>query len=270
MFLKKFAFITVAVLALASCSEYEKVLKSTDVDLKYNKAIEFYGDEDYGRAMTIFEQISLVTRGSKRNDTVLYYLANCYYQQNDFILAGEHYKNFTRIYANSPFAEESEFMIGNCHYMMSPRPSLDQSETAMAIEAFRLFMSKYPTSSKVDDCKKLIDELQEKLVEKSYLSAKLYFDLEDYKASIIALNNSLARYPDTKFREEMTFLILNSNYLLAFNSIQEKKRERYQATLDEYYSFISEFPESTYKKDVEKIYKNSLKELHLDQTVNNN
>jgi outer membrane protein assembly factor BamD len=270
MFLKKISYIFLVLILLTSCSEYEKILKSTDVDLKYKKALSYYQKDDFGRAMTIFEQISLVTRGTGKNDTVMFYLANCYYKQNDYIMAGNQYKNFTRIYANSPFAEEAEFMVGYCHYMMSPRPSLDQNETVLAIEAFRLFISKFPNSPKTDESQALIKDLNEKLVEKSYLSAKLYFELEDYKASIIALNNSLGQYPDTKFREEMMFLVLKSNYLLAYNSVPGKKRERYQSALDEYYSFISEFPESEFKKEVERMYKNSQKELHIDQTVVSN
>ena len=267
MFFRKLLYLVIFSFLVFGCSGYEKVLKSTDVDLKYSKALEYYKKEDWGRAMTIFEQITMVTRGSRRNDTVLFYLANCYYEQNDYVLAGDQYKNFTKIYANSHFAEDAEFMVGYCHYMMSPRPELDQSETVIAIDAFRLFQSRYPLSPKIGQAKDLITEMNEKLVNKSYLSAKLYFNLGDYKASIIALNNSLNKYPDTKYREEMMFLILKSNYLLADNSIESKKRERFQATLDEYYSFISEFPISEYKKDVEKIYETSLRELKIDKTV---
>ena len=88
--------------------------------------------------------------------------------------------------------------------------------------------------------------IKEKLVEKSYLNAKLYFDLGDYKSAIIALRNSLGDYPDTEHREELMFLILKSSYLLAEGSVESKKLERYQATVDEYYSFIGEFPEGEF------------------------
>ena len=271
MFFRKLTYVfLILILFLSGCSEYERVLKSTDVDYKYNKALSYYNEEDYGRALSVFEQLITVTRGSKRNDTVLFFLANCYYKQNDYILAGSQYKTFTRVYANSHFAEEAEFMVGFCHYAQSPRPSLDQAETMMAIESFRLFISRYPASEKVVEARKLITELNEKLVNKSFLSAKLYFDLGDYKASIIALNNSLSQYPDTKYREEMMFLILESNYLLAENSIFTKQKERYQATLDEYYSFISEYPDSEFKKDVERIYENTVTALGIDKELSIN
>ena len=270
MFFRKLTYLILLSVTLISCSEYEKVLKSADADLKFQKALKYYEKEDFNRALTLFEQLSVVSRGTKKNDTVMFYLANCYYKQNDLILAGNQFKNFTKVFSNSPFSEEAEFMVGYCYYQISPRPSLDQAESLMAIEAFQLFLVKYPYSEKADQCKKLINELNEKLVEKSYMGARLYYDLGNYKASIIALTNSLAVYPNTKFREEMMFLILKSNFLLANNSIESKKRERYQATLDEYYSFISEFADGENKKEVDKIYETCMKELGLEKSVSNN
>jgi outer membrane protein assembly factor BamD len=46
------------------------------------------------------------------------------------------------------------------------------------------------------------------------MSAKLYYNLGDYKAAVIALNNSIEQFPETKYREEIMFLILKASYLL--------------------------------------------------------
>ena len=78
-----------------------------------------------------------------------------------------------------------------------------------------------------------------------------------YKSSIVALKNSLEDYPNTKYREKLMWYVLNSRYQLAINSIESKKKERFQDAVDEYYSFVSEFPKSEYKVDADVIYKNS-------------
>ena len=39
----------------------------------------------------------------------------------------------------------------------------------------------------------------------------------------------------------------------AENSVETKQIDRYMETLDAYYTFIMEFPESKYRKDVEKV-----------------
>ncbi len=261
-------FILITVLLIASCSGYERLLKSSDYELKYKKAFEYYGKEDYVRASTLFDQIAAIFRGTNKADSVYYFQAMSYYNQNDYILAGHYFDNFIRTFGNSDFTEEASFNRAYCYYLTSPRSSLDQTNTVQAIQAFQLFNIKYPGNKNVQKCQKLIVELREKLVEKSYMSARLYFDLEDYKASIVALNSSLNEYPGSKFREEIMFLILKSSYLLAFNSIEKKKKERYQETIDEYYSFMTEFPDSKHRKEADRIYENSAEILNIDTDIN--
>jgi outer membrane protein assembly factor BamD len=254
---KHILIIGILIVTLFSCGKYEKILKSSDYKLKYQKAFEYYNAEEYVRASTIFEQIVPVYKGTDKSDTVSFYHAMSYYKQKDYILGGHYFKNFFQNYPYSPFAEEAEYLSAYCYYLTSPRPSLDQENTYAAIDAFTLYMNKRPNSKRIDDAKKYITDLQDKLVDKSYKSARLYFDLGDYKSSIIALNNSLGEYPNTKYREELLYLILQSNYYLAKNSIISKQKERFQATIDEYYSFIAEFPKSKYSKNAKDMYEDS-------------
>jgi outer membrane protein assembly factor BamD len=258
----------VVLITVIACSGYERLLKSSDYALKYQKAFEYFEKEDYMKASTLFDQISNVYRGTNKADSVYFYQALTYYQLGDNIIAGELFREFSTTYGNSSFREQADFYSAYCFYLQSPRPSLDQDYTYKAIQGFQLYLLKYPDSDKTDECKKIIVELKEKLIEKSYMNAKLYFDLEYYNSATIALNNSLIEFPESKFREEILFMILKSNYLYAYNSIVKKQRERYQTALDDYYSYISEFPEGQYKKEAEKIYENTSKYLNLD-TKNN-
>jgi outer membrane protein assembly factor BamD len=252
--------VTVLVM-FSSCSGYEKLLKSSDYRLKFDKAMVYFEAEEYVRAGTLFDQISTVYRGTTKADTVFYYQAKSYFNQRDYILAGHHFKNLASNFPNSVYAEESDYMVAYCHYKLSPKPSLDQENSVKAINYFQLFMIKYPTSDRIAEAKAYIDEMRNKLVQKSYLSAKLYYNLEDYKASIIALQNSLNEYPETEHREELMFLLLRSNFLLAENSVVNRQVERYQDSVDEYYSFVGEFPESRYRQQADKIYDAALKEI---------
>jgi outer membrane protein assembly factor BamD len=152
-------------------------------------------------------------------------------------------------------------MAALCDYKIAPRAELDQQNTRNAIEGFNVFINRFPLSTKVEESKKLMKEMQETLVEKSYLSARLYYDMKQYKAAVVALNNSLKEYSDTKYREEMMFLKLNSLFLYAENSLAIKQKERYQAALDDYYSFMEEFPKSQYSKDVSGIFQKTNKYL---------
>ena len=238
------ALVISGLVVFSACSGYEKLLKSSDYRLKFDKAMEYYENEEYVKAGTLFDQITAVYRGTTKADTVFYYQAKSYFNQRDYILSGHHFKNLATNYRNSVYAEEADFMTAYCHYKLSPKASLDQQNSVLAINHFQLFAIKYPDSERIAEAQNYVAEMRNKLVQKSYMSAKLYYDLEDYKASIIALQNSLNEYPDTEHREELKFLLLRSNFLLAENSIVVRQAERYQETEDEYYSFEGEFTES--------------------------
>jgi len=266
--LKWIWLLPVVMVFVTGCGEYEKLLKSRDYQLKYDKALTYYEDGDYVKAATLFDQVVTIYRGTIKADTVKYYQAKSYYGQRDYIMAGHYFNELSSTYPSSVFVDESDFMSAYCYYKLSPRPELDQDNTYKAIGMLQMYLIKHPASERASTCNELITELSDKLVEKSFISARLYFDLGYYKSAIIALRNSLAEYPDTKHREEMLFLVLKSSYLLADNSVPSKKIERFQATVDEYYSFQSEFPESPYAKEAERMYEASMKNLGNQQTSN--
>jgi outer membrane protein assembly factor BamD len=266
-------YIVLIILVFASsCSGYEKLLKSSDFDLKKAKAKEFYEGGQYVKSSELLTQILPRYRATEEGEELNWIYAQSYYGMKDYFMAGSYFKSFIDQFPFGKHAEEANFLAAMCDYNIAPRSELDQDNTNNAIEGFNVFMNRYPGSPKVEESRKLIKELQEKLVEKSYLSAKLYYDMKQYKAAIVALNNSLKSYADTKYREEMMFLKLNSLYLYADKSTKNKQRERYQAALDDYFSFMEEFPKTTYAKEVGNIFQktnNFLKEGIPDSGVNN-
>ena len=256
-----FLAIAVAAMLLSGCRGYEKILKSRDYQLKYDTGLAYDEEGEFVRAAALFDQVANIFRGTIKADTVKYYQAKSYYGQKDYMMAGHYFSELSTNYPNSVYLEEADFMVAYCFYKQSPRPQLDQDNTYKTITALQMFMVKHPNSDKLNQCQEIIVEMSDKLVEKSFISAKLYYDLGYYKSAIIALRNSLIEYPETGFREELLFMILKSSYLLADNSIPSKQRERFQAAVDEYYSFIGEFPEGPHSREAERIYESSSKFL---------
>lgn len=250
---KVYIFLIVTLL-VGSCGEYEKLLKSTDYDLKKAKAKEYYDAGQYVKATELLSQILPRYRASAEAEDLNWMNAMSYYGMKDYFMASSLFKSFIEQFPFGEYAEEGNYMAAYCDYLIAPRPALDQESTRNAIEGFRIFITRFPNSSKVGEAKTFLKELEEKLVEKSYISAKLYYDRKEYKAAVVALNNSLEEYAETKYREEMMFLKLNSLFMYAEKSFANKQRERYQEALDEYYSFMEEFPKSEYSKEVSNIY----------------
>lgn len=262
--------LSLLILFFSSCGEYEKLLKSGNVDAKYEMGVKYYDESNWVRASTLFEQIIPRLKGTAKAEEIDYKYAMCYYEMKDYVMAGHYFRTFVSTYYTSPHAEEADFLSAYCYYKLSPRAELDQTNSVNAINAFTLYKTKFPTSDKVDQCDKYIQEMIDKLVEKSFISATLYYHLGKYKAAIVAIKNSISDYPESKYREELIYLRLRSSFLLAEGSIRQKQSERYQNTVDEYYSFVDEFPESKHKRDAEKIYNEASGFLAKNSTSSKN
>lgn len=258
------------IISFSGCSKYQRILKSNDFEEKFNMAKLLYDNGKYQKAFPLFEELITVFRGTSKAEDVYYYYAYCNYKLGDYMLAGYHFDNFVRTFPRSARAEDAQFMNAKCYFLDSPEPSLDQTSTKKAIDELQLFINRYPESEKVDECNDLMDRLRFKLETKSYNGAKLYYRLGEYKAAIFALRNTLADYPDTRFREEISYMILKSAYQLADNSIESKQVERFEDTVKEVNAFVEKYPRSKNVREAETIKADSQKKLEKLKTLEEN
>lgn len=258
----------VSALILSSCNSYNRLLRSTDYDYKYEAAKEYYTAGKYTRAYQLLEEMVLVLKGSDRGEESLFMLGMCYYNLNDYETSTMYLDRYTKMYPKGEYTELARFYSGKASYMQGPDPRLDQSATYTALSQLQDFLEFYPYSEKREEVTDMIYELQNRLVQKEYDSAKLYYNLGSYtgnclyggsnfEACIITADNALKTYPYTRMREDLYMLILRSRYQLAQRSVEEKSEERYRQTIDEYYGFKNEFPDSKYSKEADQIFKHA-------------
>lgn len=228
---------------------------------KYAAAKKYYAEEDYDKALSLFDELGTIMRGGPESENVHFYIANCHFELDDYYFANYYYRNFVKTYPISPRAEEAAFKGAYCSYLNSPKSSLDQSETEKALEEFQLFLNRYPQTSLKDSTNTMIAELRLKLEKKAFDNAKLYYLTENYKSASVALENMLRDFPDSPHREEIEFLVVKSSYLLAINSIESKKEERLNQTIENYHKFVDSYSDSKYIKDAESYYANAIREL---------
>lgn len=257
--LKKIGFFSVILIVLlGSCSEHNKILKSTDYKVKHEYALKYYQEGNYYKAYPLIDELLGVYNGRSEAEKLYYYLAYCDYYLEDFSLAATRFNIFYRRYPNSTLAEDALFMSAFCNYRNSPMYSLDQTDTKKAIDEMQIFINTYPTSAKKDTCNYIVDQLRYKLETKSYELAYLYFHMQNYKAAVIAFDNLLEEFPDTEYKEEVLFYGLNAKFLLAENSVEAKKLERYEVVINSYIKFVDCFPKSAFLAQAEKFYDSSL------------
>ena len=261
MMLKKlfYSLVIVSLVVLVSCSEYQKVLKSPNPELKYTKSIEYYEAGEYTKAFPIFEELIPLFRGTDKGQNIYFYYAYTNYHLNYLTSAAYHFRTYSTTYPLSDFAKEALFMSAYCNYLEAPGPTLDQTPTQLALEELQLFANTYPESELVDSANGLVDELNFKLERKKFLNAKQYYKIRKYKSAIVALNNMIIEYPATPFLEQTKLLILKSYYELAENSIDVKKKERFDEGIQSYFEFIDNFADGKNVTEAELVYARLIK-----------
>jgi len=251
-----------AVIGISGCkSKFEKLRASNDTARKYQEAIKLYNNGKYSKALVLFDDLVKKYRGRPEAEDLNYYFAFTNYKLRDYTTARYQFKNFTDTYPNSPKAEECRYMGAYCYYLESPVYSLDQENTLKAIEALQLFINIYPESERAEEVSGLIDNLRGKLERKSFENSKIYLDIGDYLAAVLAIDNSLRDYPDTKYAEELEFYKIEAQYLYALNSSERKKEERFVDAIEFADDFIKAYPESKFMKEANTFKTDSEKKI---------
>ena len=253
-------------LVFSSCGEYNKLLKSTDYEYKYEAAKTYFAKGQYNRAATLLNELITILKGTDKAEESLYMLGMSYYNQKDYQTAAQTFIQYYNVYPRGVYAELARFHAGKALYLDTPEPRLDQSGTYSAIQQLQMFIEYFPQSAKKEEAQNMIFALQDKLVMKEYLSARLYYNLgnylgNNYQACVITAQNALKDYPYTNLREDLSILILRAKYELAVYSVDDRKIERYREAVDEYYAFKNEFPDSKYQQEADRIFNASQKVL---------
>jgi outer membrane protein assembly factor BamD len=255
----------VAIVALSSCkTQYEILLQSNDADAKYEAAFNYYNEGKYSKAGSLFESLSVLTNGTERDDTVRFYWGLSNYKFRDYYTAETNFTNFLETYPRSPFSSEARYLRLDCLYRSTLRYELDQSPTYKAITDISEYMIEYPDNPHMQTCRDMLLDLNERLDKKAYEAAKLYYKMENYKASRVAFRNVLKDDAENIYREDILYYIAMSAYKYAHNSVPSKQKERYLTFVDDYYNFIGEIPESHYRKELDTVYRKALKAIGRD------
>lgn len=268
-------FTSVLILIITSCSDYNEVVKGDDYTRKFDMANEYFekgstpkskkrrnpnkekapemSKNDLLRSVTLYEQIYQRMPKTGEGELAYFRIGKAYYFAEDYYMAGYYLGAFTQRFPFSPKTQEALFLSAMCSVSNSPEKSLDQNETELAINNLQQFIDAYPESVLVDSCNKIMDKLRFKLESKDYDAVKLYAKTENYRAAVTTATTFLEDYPRSIYKEEIYYVLVMNSYYLTINSVDNKKCERIEQTIERYRTFVSEFPNTQYKSEVNDI-----------------
>jgi outer membrane protein assembly factor BamD len=263
MRIKTICFLLLA-LVLGSCNEYNKILKSTDRDLKYTYAKKYFEEGKYNRSIALLEELVTFMKGTAQAEESLYLLAQSHYNSKDYYSATEVFSTYYNSYPKGEYAESALFYSAYGMYLDSPDARLDQSKTYRAISEFQRYIERYPQTERAEQAKNYMFELQEKLAYKELLSAQLYLDLgnymgNNYEAAVVTAREAIKMYPYSQYMEDYQITILRARHEYAQRSTLQTQPERYRMVIDEYFNYTNSFPEGKYREEAEKYYKEAQK-----------
>ena len=259
---KQLFLITFTVMiVMTGCSGYNKIVKGDDYQVKFETANALYDKGQYLRSITLYEQIYQKMPKTGEGELAYYRIAKAYYAEKDYYMAGYYFGSYSQRYPYSSKSQESLFLSAMCSVFNSPSSSLDQNDTELAISNLQQFIDTYPQSDLVDSCNHVMDGLRIKLEKKEYDAVKLYVKTQNYRAAVTTAATFLEDYPRSRNREEISFILLENSFQLALNSIDSKKKERIEQTIERYRTFVADFPESSYKRSADKISDDMNEEL---------
>lgn len=246
--MKKIVSLLFLMALFTSCNEYQKALKNEDVAVKFEMGTKLYEEGKYTKAIRLFEQIAPAYRGKPQAEKLFYMFAQSYYKTNQFYLAGYQFESFVSSYPKSEKLQEAAFLGANSYSKLSPVYSLDQTDTFKAIDKLQAFIDTYPNSEYLSQANETVKGLTEKIEKKVYENAKGYNTISDYKSAVVALDNFIADYPGTKYKEDALFYRFDSAYQLGINSVESKMEERLNVAKTAYSNLMKFNADSQYKE----------------------
>ena len=215
------------VIMLAACSRNKVELNPEN---KMAKADDLFTRKKYARAAELYDDITF-ERKSTRSAIALMKLADTYFRMNKFTDSRLKYIQMTNTYPDFEDIETAYFRIGVCYFEESLPPQYDQTETAQCIEAFRVFVDKFPNSRYFLEAVDYIRKAQYKLIEKKYYNGYIYYKMKDYSSAlmyfkeIIELGNTDKL--DRKALYYATRISLAQNNQEDANNYLQRLRQRY-------------------------------------------
>ncbi len=253
------------ILTLLSCGEYNRVLNKGSVADQYMLGVKLYEKQKYAKALRLFEKVIPSFRGKPQMERIQFMFANANFNEGNYSTAGYYFNRFSSNYPKSSKVEEADFLSALGYYKSAPSYSLDPTDINKALEAFQLFIDKYPNSSRIGEANKYYTELRRRLEKKYFEIAKTYYktaeyDYRNYKASIAAFDNLLSDFLGTKYKEEALYYRLKAGYDYAIKSTNRRKPERIKEAIKAYEKLKRSFPKSKYLEDSDKMLSKLKKE----------
>lgn len=188
--MKRLILLLFIISILFACSS-NKNLSKIPAARKMKMANKYFEKGDYKEAIEIYKNIIFERRSKYTADAQLK-LADCYFEQENWIDARLEYEEMLKLFPEHSRTGKAQLNIGICYYEESLPAHYTQEETYKAIDAFKAFLDNYPAHSKREVAMDYLKKCNKKLLEKKFINGKIYYKTYDYSGALMYLQEVIS------------------------------------------------------------------------------
>ncbi len=196
-------------LLLAACAGTE-LLPSESAKLDYEKAKAMLDDGDYEKTNLFLEHFSGKHPYSQYAIQAELLRAFAAYKTPEYILAETLSKQFVERHPRHPDVAYAKYLLAMSHFRQITNIEHDQTQTHLAIEAFKRLLKENPKSSYAKDGATRLQSLYNMLASHELTVGRYYFDKERYVAALNRFQGVVKKYQTTPAIEEALYYLAAS------------------------------------------------------------
>ena len=269
----KIIYALLLALAFSACSEYNRILRNPNHDVRFAYAQRFFAEGRYNRTIALLEDVVRFAAGTARGEEALFLMAQSHFNTRDFVSATAVFDRYVMQFPAGRFLEDAMFYSAYGMYLASRDPRLDQTNTYLAIDGFLRFIERFPQTERAEQAREYMFYLQERLAYKELLIAQLYLNLgffrghNHYEAAVITAREALRNFPFSAYVENYQMIILRSRFRFANQSAPHLQPERFRLVVDEFHNYRNMFPEGRFMTEAERMYIEAARRIGIASTL---
>ncbi len=213
LFVSLGGFLLLSLAACASSSENTQD-RAALCKARFENAEKRFKNKEYSRTKAPLDEILAYCAGTGFMEQAQFLLAETHFNLKEWLEARGEYSSFAMNFPSSPYIETAEFRKAVSSFNMKYHIARDESNTNQAMKDFERFASNYPESPLLDSVNYYLGQLTERLAERDFQIARLYFRIDEPQAAIIYLKEFLTFYPQSARLKDVTSLLIQSYTLL--------------------------------------------------------
>ncbi len=194
---RRACFVAMLGLVLACAGGLGKVPASPAAML--DRADDYYRRGKEREAIALYKQFIERFPGHERADYAQFKLAETEFKARDYALASVEYQILIANYGYSEWVDDAVFQMGVCAWSEAPKYPRDQQKSVDALSRFNQYLLTYPDNPRASEARDYVRQINSRLAQKAYSSAKWYYRQREPKAALVYCEKIIRDYPDNEF-----------------------------------------------------------------------